>query len=151
MKKFAFLLFILSILIACSHYSELQKNPKESSADEKSHQSGENCMSCHNNANNEASEYWWNIAGTVYHKNGNKQNGVTVELWEKPNRGGKLLKMLVSDKEGNFYTNQIIDFNGGCYPSIKIGTSELNMQQAFTGGSCNSCHGNTTKDKLKIN
>ncbi len=146
---FAFI--IGGLLFSCSHYDELQKNPKESGSGEESHLTGENCSNCHNKENNEAArEGWWTVAGSVYKTNGQVQTNATMELWEKPNRQGKLIKMLSSDSKGNFYTNQILDFKGGCYPSIRVGTKSISMDTTqFNGGSCNSCHG-VNRSKIVI-
>jgi len=155
MKKYISILLILSIvgLMACSHYDEIQKNSKESKANEdESHNSGQDCMSCHNKSGNEAaSEGWWNVAGTVYNDN-KLANNVTVELWSEPNGKGFRILNLVSDKKGNFYTNKIINFNGGCYPLIKNGTKTKAMLSVFKGGmSCSNsnCHGGLI-DQLDI-
>ncbi|MDP1727829.1 MAG: hypothetical protein Q8M15_13675 [Bacteroidota bacterium] len=139
------------LLFSCSHYDELQKNPKESGLEEESHLTGENCSSCHNKNNSEAArEGWWTIAGSVYKSNGQEQTNATMELWEKPNKQGKLIKMLQSDSKGNFYTNQIINFNGGCYPSIRVGSKSISMDTTqFNGGSCNGCHG-VSRGKIVI-
>lgn len=140
-------------IIGCSHYDELQKNSKESKAnDDESHNTGQDCMSCHNNASNEASsEGWWNVAGSVYTGN-SPANNVTVELWSEPNGAGFKILTLTSNKKGNFYTNKIINFNGGCYPLIKNGNKTKAMLSAFKGGvSCSnsSCHGGLI-DQLDI-
>ncbi len=72
MRKKLYIAFILATtLVACSHYDEIQSNPKESGGKEdESHNMGQNCMKCHNDNNNEASsEGWWNVAGTAYDSN----------------------------------------------------------------------------------
>jgi len=137
-------LVLLVALEACSHYEQIQKDLVESTAgDDESHNSGENCGSCHNQNGNEAVREagWWTVSGTVYNDNNKVEKNAVIELWEKPNKGGRLIKRLYSDDKGNFYTNQIIDFNGGCYPSITVGSSYITMEPAYSGGSCNSCHG----------
>lgn len=155
-KKFIILLSLVGslIIIGCSHYDELQKNPKQSSAGEdESHNSGQDCMSCHNKSGSEAAdEGWWNVAGTVYNNN-SLANNVTVELWSEPNGGGFKILSLTSDKKGNFYTNKILNFNGGCYPVIISGSKRKAMISKFMGGmSCSnaSCHGGLI-DRLNIN
>lgn len=141
-------------IIGCSHYDELQKNSKESNAnDDESHNTGQDCMSCHNNSSNEASsEGWWNVAGSVYTGN-SPANNVTVELWSEPNGAGFKILTLTSDKKGNFYTNKIINFNGGCYPVVISGSKRKNMISKFMGGmSCSNsnCHGGII-DKINFN
>lgn len=156
LKKYIIFLSLLFTIFfaACSHYDDLQKNTKQSAANEdESHKTGEDCMSCHNNSSNEASsEGWWNVAGSVFN-NGSPANNVTVELWSEPNGGGFKISTLTSDKKGNFYTNKIINFNGGCYPVVISGSKRKNMISKFMGGmSCSnsSCHGGII-DKININ
>lgn len=137
---------------ACSHYDELQKDPKESRrGDDESHNEGQNCSSCHNMNGHEAVREggWWTVSGTVFEDDEDGNPNASVELWEKPNRQGKLIKRLDTDEEGNFYTNQIINFMGGCYPAIVVGNKVKVMPIPYNGGSCNSCHGVSTS-KLEI-
>lgn len=145
-------LFFATVLGACSHYDELQKDPKESRrGEDESHNEGENCSSCHNVNGHEAVREggWWTVSGTVFGDDDKVQSNAVVELWEKPNQQGKLIKRLEVDEEGNFYTNQILNFMGGCYPAIKLDNKVKVMPIPYTGGSCNSCHGVSTS-KLEI-
>lgn len=151
------LLLAGTFLFSCSHYDEIQKNTIESNANEdESHNSGKDCMSCHNQAGSEAAnEGFWNIAGTVFKDidSDKTTGGVTVELWSEPNGKGFKIYSLVSDKKGNFYTNKIVNFNNGCYPIIKYGNKTKAMISSFRGGmSCSNsnCHGGLI-DKLNIN
>ncbi|OYU94921.1 MAG: hypothetical protein CFE21_14680 [Bacteroidetes bacterium B1(2017)] len=155
MPRLSYLFFVLfsGVIVSCSHYDQIQADLKESgSGEDESHNSGQNCASCHNVSGSEAAREggWWTVAGTVYTNSGNLNKGVTVELWEKPGKQGKLIKRLTSDSKGNFYTNQILNFGNGVYPSISVGSNTKSMTQGFSGGSCNSCHGVTT-NKLTIN
>ncbi len=149
------LFFITVVLVSCSHYDELTKNPQESSTKEESHEAGENCGSCHNNNNSPGeespgSDKWWTVSGTIFSSQNRAQKNAVIELWELPNKQGKLIKRLVSDLKGNFYTNQIVDFNGGCYVTVTVGNTTKYMAPAFTGGSCNSCHG-VSSAKIIVN
>jgi hypothetical protein len=147
------LLVFSAFVIACSHSDQVNADSKESGSGEgESHNPGQNCASCHNVSGSEAVREggWWTVAGTVFSNGTSPQKNATIELWEKPNKQGKLIKRLVSDSKGNFYTNQTIDFNGGCYPSITVGSKTIYMNQKFNGGSCNSCHG-VSVGKLTIN
>jgi hypothetical protein len=49
-KNIIFLSLLFTIfLVGCSHYNDLQKDIKQSVANEdESHKTGEDCMSCHN-------------------------------------------------------------------------------------------------------
>ena len=110
MKKLIISTYLLLALglVACSHYNEIQKDPKESMAgDDESHNPGQNCMSCHNDNKNEASfEGWWNIGGTAYKNNKTVKTG-SVELWTGPDRTGSLLYKLAIDENGNFNKSTI--------------------------------------------
>ena len=154
MKNFSKLLLVLFtqiLIFSCSHYDQVQGDIKESGSGEGSHNSGKNCGSCHNKNGTEAAlEGWWTISGTAYYPNGALHPNATIQLWEKPNKQGKLIKSLVSDSKGNFYTNQIINFNNGCFINISSGINSNNMSQSFNGGSCNSCHGISTA-KITVN
>ncbi len=138
---FSILAFPL-VFFSCSHFDEIQKDIKESPSGEESHNSGQNCGYCHNKEGITEAP-WWNISGTVYYPNGTPHSNAKIQLWEKQNRQGKLIKSLQSDSKGNFYTNQIINFNNGCYIVLSSGTDTL-MIQTFNGGSCNACHGIST-------
>lgn len=147
-------LFFLSVfVVSCSHYEEINANITESaSGDDESHNAGQNCATCHNSSGHEAVREagWWTVAGTVFTTAGKAQKNAIIELWEKPNKQGKLVKRLVVDDLGNFYTNQILPLSGGVYPSITVGSNSLSMTQAFVGGSCNSCHG-VSRSSLQLN
>lgn len=152
MRKQILITFGLALFItACSHYNEIQKDPKESMAgDDESHNPGQNCMSCHNDNKNEASsEGWWNIGGTAY-KNNKTVNTGSVELWTGPDRTGSLLYKLAIDENGNFYTNKIIDFKGGFYPVLinQDGSFNASMGDPTTIGACNSCHNENPTDRI---
>ena len=137
--------FIVALsIVSCSHYDQIKADLKESSkGDDESHNTGQNCMSCHNVNGSEAAREggWWTVAGSVYASVGKPQKNATIELWELPNKQGKLIKRLVSDDKGNFYTNEILNFSSGVYPVIIVGSNSKVMGPAFKGGSCNSCHG----------
>jgi cytochrome c553 len=150
MYKSFLVIFVLALFISsCSHYDEIQKNAKESAAgDDESHNSGQNCMSCHNKGGyNEAVQEggWWNIAGTAY-QSGNTANEGSIELWTGPNRTGSLIYKLPIDILGNFYTGKIVNFKGGAFPVLidKNGNMNKAMQSSTLNGACNSCHGVST-------
>ncbi len=146
--------FVFSVfVVSCSHYEEINQNLTESSSgDDESHKAGQNCSSCHNKTGHEAVREggWWTVSGTVFTSSGKAQKSAIVELWEKPNKQGKLIKRLAVDDLGNFYTNQTLALSSGVYPSISVGSNSLSMTQAFVGGSCNSCHG-VTRSSLQLN
>lgn len=142
----AFIFLSALILIACSHYDQLERDGIVSTSNASSHNSGENCMRCHHDKKNEASEKWWNVAGTVYYNNGDiASSGGTVELWTEPGGTGKLVYRLPIDNSGNFYTQKISNFRDGYYPIIIHGNDTTHMTGKVSGDdvykSCNSCHG----------
>ncbi len=148
-KSLIVILALAFIVGSCSHYDEIQKNAKESIAGgDESHNSGQNCMSCHNKEGlNKAVQEggWWSIAGTVY-KSGNTSNEGSIELWTGPSRTGLLIYKLAIDALGNFYTGKIVDFKGRAFPVLvdKNGNMNKAMQSSTLTGACNSCHGVST-------
>ncbi|MES2725780.1 MAG: hypothetical protein V4643_01670 [Bacteroidota bacterium] len=142
---------LILLFIACSHYDSLQKNGVESSANKSSHNSGQDCMRCHNDDKHEASFYaWWNVAGTIFKGSGALNTEARIELWSEPNGKGFRILSLATDKDANFYSEKIIKFNGGCYPIAISGVDTVAMSQSFNGGGCNSCHGVST-NKIIVN
>jgi hypothetical protein len=136
----------------CNHRDDLAKNGRESKTGGRSHNFGLNCMKCHNDANNEASGEWWNIAGSVLQSDlsGHATTGY-VELWSGPDRTGTKYATLEIDGSGNFYTEKIIDYKGACYPAVVSTNGHYSyMSQAFTGGGCNSCHDDNTASRLAL-
>jgi hypothetical protein len=134
--------------IACSHYDDLQRNGRESTATASSHNPGRDCMQCHHDSKNSASwERWWNIAGTVSGPGGQPVSSRgTVEIWTGPHGTGTRLYSLPVDHTGNFYSEKISTFRDGYYP-IVIADGDTLAMQGMVGGdnvykSCNSCHGN---------
>lgn len=156
MKKSILILAPLFVLLgfifqSCNHYDEIMKNGEESSVNGNSHNAGRNCMSCHNDQSNEASEKWWYVGGTVYDDD-HKVAGTSgsIELWTQPNRQGEMLYKLPVDKSGNFYTQKIINFKGGFYP-VFVGNNNKTkeMTTKTTVGACNSCHG-VTEEQIEV-
>lgn len=149
MFKLTLLLFIMAmIIVSCSHYDELNKNGKESiTGSTESHNSGKNCMTCHNQSGNEAVSEggWWNIAGTAYNNGAIANNGF-IELWTQPNQKGKRIYQLPIDAKGNFYTAKIVNFEGGFYPVLldKDKNPIDSMNTKINTGNCSSCHGVST-------
>lgn len=138
---------VFVVLSSCSHFDELQKNGEESTVSESSHNAGQNCMRCHNDNNNEASEKWWNIAGTVYDEDDQVAGASgSIELWTESDRKGTLLYKVQVDQSGNFYTEKIVDFKGGFYPVFvsNDGKDVEAMPSKVNTGACGSCHGVST-------
>jgi len=155
-KKWGIISFIVVATVAiqgCSHYDDIMKNGKESAADGSSHNAGRNCMECHHDASNEASEEnrWWYFAGTVFDQGTPAASAGHIELWTRPGRSGKLLYKVPVDRSGNFYTAKIFSFEGGFYPVFVSNTGALKEMTTKTAeGACNSCHG-VSEPRITIN
>lgn len=160
-KKIAFVITLLTCMSigisSCSHYDEITKNPVSSRhGDDESHNPGRNCMECHRSGGQAVeffdTEKMWNIGGTVFNADGVTPNpNGTVYLYTQANGQGELKYTFEVDANGNFYTNQIIDFRQGLFPYVTGGFGgSAHMSTALTSGACNSCHGVTTP-RITIN
>ncbi len=98
---------------------------------------GENCMTCHTGDV---------VAGTVYDLGlENIAADATVYLYTGANGTGDLVETVEVDGNGNFYTNQPVEFSDGLYPVIESAGGERNYMPSSTlNGACNSCHGVST-------
>lgn len=144
---------LMLYFFSCSHYNQLEKNGQTSKhGGSKSHNAGQDCMSCHNNPKNEASrEAWWNVAGTIYKLNIAQVNpNARIELWSEYGAKGIKILALETDNFGNFYTEKIVSFKGGSYPIAISNHDTLRMSGVFSGGGCNGCHGISTP-AIKLN
>lgn len=143
-----FLLAIAFIVVSgCNHYDELKSSGSDSSPSEKSHEAGNDCMSCHHNNNNGASSRWWYVAGTAYQANAVKEaTEGEVQLWTGQAATGTKIYSMKIDQNGNFYTQKIIDFKGGYFPVVIYKNDTFPMLEKILGTdlnkSCNNCHGN---------
>lgn len=110
----------------------------------KSHNTGENCMKCHQRGAN--GEGWFTIAGSVYLPNLSTPNpNGKILLYTAPNGGGSVKYSIEVDGNGNFYTTNAIDFGSGLYAAHRNGRDSVQyMSEKLTSGACNSCHGITT-------
>jgi hypothetical protein len=153
--KLSVLSGLLLLMVACSHYDELQTSKEESkNGEEESHNQGRDCMQCHK-AGGEAGKFdnkkWWNIGGTIYTNGFTPSSNGKVYLYTQPNGQGELKYVIEVDALGNIYTNQIIDFRGGLYPYVVSATGGVAyMSSALPHGKCNSCHGVTT-ERITVN
>jgi len=125
---------------------EKNETKVSTNGDNNSHNTGQNCMSCHKQGG--SGEGWFTVAGSVYDslKTSAYPNS-TVKLYTGPNGTGTLKYTIPADGLGNFYTTASIDFAGGLYPSIQGSLVTKYMSSTITTGQCNSCHGVST-DKL---
>lgn len=109
----------------------------------KSHNEGQNCMSCHTSGG--SGEGRFTIAGTVYDAALNETfPNATVSLFTEPGGSGILKATIQVDKKGNFYTTENIDFKNGLYATVEGNSNITYMNATVTNGQCNSCHGVST-------
>lgn len=138
-KVFSVLLIGLVIgLFACENEedNEGEEVGGQSSASGTSHNTGKNCMGCHQ----------FTAAGSVYNKALSAGfPGAEVMLTTQANGAGTVLGTFTVNKSGSFYTNSSINFGNGIYVSVTGSSGTVkHMGTAITSGACNSCHGSST-------
>ncbi len=97
-----------------------------------SHNAGRDCLECHG----------FSVAGTIYRDDGAiPYPGATVRLTSEASGAGEVLISLVTDRSGNFYTTQSVDWGRGPYADVTDSAGTLRpMETPLSGGACNSCH-----------
>ena len=141
MKKIFSCIFILFIVLAsCSKEKGGSGSKSSAYGNTDSHNSGEACMSCHNNGG--SNELWYTVAGTVYKPGESDLNpNSTVYLFTGPAPSGTLVLTLPVDAKGNFYTTGSVNFGTGLTAAVKSTSGELRyMSASITSGNCNGCH-----------
>lgn len=108
----------------------------------KSHNAGQNCMSCHTPGTSAGSKGVWVIGGTAYNSSAGTTitKNMVIKFYTGPNGTGTLKYILNGDALGNLYTANTVDFMGGLYPAITGSTTTKYMGSPITNGACNSCH-----------
>lgn len=116
----------------------------------KSHNKGQNCMNCHYSGGE--GEGCFTAAGTAYDASlTTTLNGGTIQFFTEPDGGGTLIKSVAIDAKGNFYTTESFDVQG-LYPALKTSSGNMYyMGSALSNGQCNSCHNNSTTDRISGN
>ena len=135
-KLLALLVFGLAIgFFACEEEDEDEVGG-QSSAMGTSHNTGKNCMGCHQ----------FTAAGSVYNKALTSAfQGASVKLTSQPNGAGTVIGTFTTNKSGSFYTSSPINFGTGVYVSVTGSSGNVkHMASAITSGACNSCHGSST-------
>jgi hypothetical protein len=162
MKKLLIYSFVLGSIgtIGCSHVPGKGLNnaiadatSKNSSANERSHNAGKACMSCHRAGGGEAAgEGKWTLAGTVYNEATMKTlPGSTVDFYTGPNATGAKLLSLEVDRSGNLYTTRKINFGNGIYPVVTSPNgNKAFMSSSISQGDCNSCHDNNNTPRITV-
>ncbi len=108
------------------------------------HNAGRACLSCHNGSVSRARI--WTAAGTLYNKSGAALAGATITLIDAT---GKTFD-LVSQSNGNFYTNLALTF------PVRVAASSCplvaEMPKTALKGDCNAgdCHGAAMPGKIQL-
>ena len=136
-KVFSILLIgLITVLFACEKEDDGEEVGGQSTAAGTSHNTGKNCMSCHQ----------FTAAGSVYNKAlSSGFTGAVVKLTTQANGAGTVMGTFSDNKSGRFYTSSSINYGNGIYVSVTGSTgSTKHMNSAITTGACNSCHGSST-------
>lgn len=136
-KVFSILLIgLITVLFACEKEDDGEEVGGQSTAAGTSHNTGKNCMSCHQ----------FTAAGSVYNKAlSSGFTGAVVKLTTQANGAGTVLGTFTVNKSGSFYTSSSINYGTGIYVSVtgSPGSTKY-MSSPITTGACTSCHGSST-------
>jgi hypothetical protein len=140
MKCVLFLITFFFLLVISSCSEDSSGTEGSSITGSSSHNTGKNCLGCHS----------FMAAGSVYSKAlTSAYSEAVIKLTSGANGTGTVLATLTSDKTGNYYTNNSINFGNGIYVSITgTGGNVKYMSSAITSGACNSCHNGSTTSKV---
>lgn len=110
---------------------------------ELSHESGNNCMECHQTKG--PGPGLFTVAGTVVKidGDGSPSPNATVELWTQPGGQGDLVIRIEADALGNFYTTEPIALaSAPAFPFVRSadGVNANLMPFPTSSGACNVCH-----------
>lgn len=151
-RKYLLALFVVtaSVMVfqACNKHDDDDDDEKEvmvsKAGDDDSHNNGQNCMNCHKPGGQ--GEGHFTVAGSMYRvSTGLPSANDTLRLSTEPGEQGTIVKTIIADAKGNFYTTEAIDITN-LYPTV---TSSVSGDKFFMftnppSGQCNSCHGVTT-------
>ena len=104
----------------------------------RSHNMGMNCLGCHRKGGSGAGIF--SVGGTIYDSVRQATNsGCIVKICTQPKGGGTELVSLTSDRNGNIYTTESVDFSAPRYVYVigKTG-NKIYMNGSITTGACNS-------------
>ncbi|MFV1984885.1 MAG: hypothetical protein ACC657_15165 [Thiohalomonadales bacterium] len=140
--KIVYLISILTLfLTACGHEDDDDNETYISSnGGQKSHNTGQNCLSCHKSGN----EVIFTVAGTVYQIQDLTLvlPNVKIQFHDGPNTSGNLIHSIDVDALGNFYTTNALSWGNGLYVSVVVPDGVTNsMSFVVTEGECGRCHG----------
>jgi hypothetical protein len=139
----------IQVLLMLTCFALLTNCKKENEAkissygDNKSHNSGQNCMNCHKQGG--SGEGLFQIAGTIYDSTlSTIYPNATVKLYTEANGAGTLKYTIEGDALGNFYTTENIDFGNVLYGGVQGNVATHFMSSTINTGQCYSCHGIST-------
>jgi len=135
-KVFSILLIgFIAVLFACEK-EDGEEVEGESTVSGTSHNTGKNCMSCHQ----------FTAAGSVYNKAlSSGFPGALVKFTTQANGAGTVLGTFTVNKSGSFYTSSSINYGTGIYVSVTGSSGSTKyMSSPITTGACTSCHGSST-------
>lgn len=135
--KTVFTLLTISSMAFITNCSNLVE--QTSSASGSSHNSGEDCLSCHTGGE----AFDMTIGGTVYTDSTGATESTGVEVIGTKD-GSEVFRLEV-DKKGNFYTNQDITFP----IQVELSTGQV-MSASVSSGGCNSsgCHDGSSESVI---
>ena len=82
----------------------------------------------------------FSVAGTVYRDDSTAYAGATVRLTTEQGGSGTLILSLQTDRSGNFFSSQAVNFGSGLFTDVFGVGSTRPMLAPVLDGSCNSCH-----------
>lgn len=110
----------------------------------KSHNAGQNCLSCHKKGGSGSSYAVFTLAGTAYTAAGKAQANAIIKIYD--HNSNTVALCIKTNNLGNFYTTQAI---AGLTSPGKDAVAESpggaihTMSSTLTSGACNACHGVT--------
>lgn len=123
---------------------EKSKNDRNISthSEDKSHETGNNCMNCHYQEG--PGEGWYSLAGSV----SGSYIDHSIRVFDAQTQN--LLATVEVDRLGNFYTTESIDFSNGTTIDIVNSQGQVVkvMSTVVQTGQCNLCHNNSFEPKI---
>ncbi len=110
----------------------------------RSHNAGQNCLSCHKKGGSGSSYAVFTLAGTAYTSAGKAQANAIIKIYD--HNSNTVALCIKTNNLGNFYTTQAI---AGLANPGKDAVAESpagaihTMSSTVTSGACNACHGVT--------
>ncbi|MBK7384534.1 MAG: hypothetical protein IPI81_14570 [Flavobacteriales bacterium] len=143
-KALAMLSLLGVMADACKH-GKCEGGGTSSHGSTRSHNVGENCMSCHHPDGE--GHGCWQIGGTVYYSDHHTTlSNAKLLLFTLPQGQGTFVRSIDVDGLGNVYTSDKIPFDQTIFPAILIPSGDTAfMTEPIHDGACNRCHGVSTE------